>query len=340
MTSRYHHALSAGAVALMLITLPGRPAADGREEKVDGYAEWRRGDLVIVDGQRVQITPRTKLKGKNVRSADDIVLGYRTEAKGVRDARGVIVADRIEVQPNDMAFLESEVLSATNAMEAQWLQTRSVQLGEGDKPARLLDSGPDVQRVRAIMKRLRPPYVADEHVRTRVVERTEWNAFAMGNGAIFVHTGLMHDMNDDELAIILGHELAHYTHEHSRRGMKRAFITQLIAVGVAVAAEAAIDSDRTKAVVGLASVFSVLALTNGYGRDLEDQADRVGLRYAYEGGFDVAQGPRVWQRFKQKYGEENRVANFFFSNHSQAGARERNLQREIALNYRSAETAQ
>ena len=154
----------------------------------------------------------------------------------------------------------------------------------------------------------------------------------MGNGAVFVHSGLMSDMNDDELAIVLGHELAHYTHEHSRKGMKRALITQLIAVGVAAAAET-IDDDKTRAVVGLATMFSSLAVTNGYGRDLEDQADRVGLRYAHEGGFDVRHGPRVWERFRQKYGEENRVANFFFSNHSQASARQRNLQREIALNY-------
>jgi Zn-dependent protease with chaperone function len=228
------------------------------------------------------------------------------------------------------------VLEATSAMELQWVRNGSVQLGEGDKPARLFERGAEVERVRRIMTRLTPPYVSGDAVRTRVVERPDWNAFAMGNGAVFVHTGLLRDMSDDELAVILGHELAHYTHEHSRRGMKRAFIVQLIAAGVAVAAESAVDSDKAKAVIGLAGVFSVLALTNGYGRDLEDQADRVGLRYAYEGGFDVQQGPRVWQRFREKYGEQNRLANFFFSNHSQAGARQRNLEREIALNYRNA----
>jgi len=35
----------------------------------------------------------------------------------------------------------------------------------------------------------------------------------MGNGALWVYTGLMREMSDDELAIVLGHELAHYTHE-------------------------------------------------------------------------------------------------------------------------------
>ena len=75
-------------------------------------------------------------------------------------------------------------------------------------------------------------------------------------------------------------------------------------------------------------------MTAGYGRDLEDQADRVGLRYAYEAGYPVQDAPTVWQRFLDKYGQEDRVTNFFFSDHSLASARKRNLEREIANNYR------
>ena len=65
----------------------------------------------------------------------------------------------------------------------------------------------------------------------------------------------------------------------------------------------------------------------------EDQADRVGLRYAYEAGFPVDGAPGVWQRFLEKYGQEDRMTNFFFSDHSLASARKGNLEREIANNY-------
>ena len=75
------------------------------------------------------------------------------------------------------------------------------------------------------------------------------------------------------------------------------------------------------------------AWMNGYGRTLEDQADRVGLRYAYEGGFDVAAAPGVWQRFLKKYGDGDKVTNFFFSDHSTAAARRKHLEEEIRLNY-------
>ena len=158
---------------------------------------------------------------------------------------------------------------------------------------------------------------------------------AMGNGSIWVFTGLLNDMDDDEVGIILAHELAHYTHEHTRRGFKKAMLGQLVAAGVAVAAEE-IDNKALREVVGLAGVFSVLAWQNGYGRDLEDQADRVGLRYAYEGGYDITKGPRLWERFRKKYGDQNSVLNFFLGDHSTASARIKNLQREIALNYPDA----
>ncbi len=43
---------------------------------------------------------------------------------------------------------------------------------------------------------------------------------AMANYSIYVFSGLMKDMDDDELAIVLGHELTHATYEHSRRQAK------------------------------------------------------------------------------------------------------------------------
>ena len=66
---------------------------------------------------------------------------------------------------------------------------------------------------------------------------------------------------------------------------------------------------------------------------MEDQADRVGLRYAYEAGYDITKGPRLWSRFAKKYGEGNKVANFFFGDHSLSSARATKLEKEIAYNY-------
>ena len=190
-----------------------------------------------------------------------------------------------------------------------------------------------MDRVRGLINNLAPPYVSRDNLRVYVIDNKEWNAMAMGNGAIWVFSGIMRDMPDDQLAIVVGHELAHYTHEHTRRQARRAIWTQLAGVAAIVSAQA-IDNDAARASAQLGAALGLSALTTGYGRDLEDQADRVGLRYANEAGYPVQGAPAVWQRFLDKYGQEDRVTNFFFSDHSLASARKRNLEREIANNYR------
>jgi predicted Zn-dependent protease len=108
---------------------------------------------------------------------------------------------------------------------------------------------------------------------------------------------------------------------------------QLAVIGVTAATEE-VDNKNKRAVARLLTAFGAMALSNGYGRDLEDQADRVGLRYAYEAGYDITKGPRLWNRFAKRYGESGKAANFFFGDHSLSSARARNLDRELALSYR------
>lgn len=320
----------------------GQPGSGARSqtEKVSGYAEWRAGDALIVDGQRVVSDPVTRFKSKGFDTLAAIPLGHEVEAKGRRRADGVLVATEIEVRPNGQGLFEGDIRSATSDLEARWLQSGAVFEDDGDGKerviGRIVSRGPAVDRVRRIMTRVTPPYVNTADLRIHVVDTKDWNAMAMGNGAIWVFTGLLNDMDDDEVAIVLGHELAHYTHEHSRREFKRAFWGQLIAVGAMLATEALTDDERKKAAVAVGAMALMLVKQNGYSRNLEDQADRVGLRYAYEGGYDVSKGPRLWVRFRDKYGEQNGLMNFFLGEHSQASERVKNLNREIALNYSAA----
>ena len=79
--------------------------------------------------------------------------------------------------------------------------------------------------------------------------------------------------------------------------------------------------------------FGVVALMSGYGRSAEDQADRVGLRYAYQAGYDVSKGPGLWQKFGAKYRGLPKALNFFLGDHSVAKDRARNLEEQIRYNY-------
>ena len=328
------------SLVLMAVLVAGAAAASAQtkeaEEKADGYAEWRVGSCLLVDGQRVCPGTNAKFKGGgDARDFASIPLGYEVKAKGIRGSDGSLVAKEIEAKPNGGALFEGEVKSATDAAELKYRTAGSFYEEAGGKVAsvgRLYDSGPQVERVRGIVDSLLPSHLRPEDVRVYVIENKEWNAFAMGNYSIYVFSGLLNDMDDDEVAIVLGHELVHASHEHTRRQFKKQMWIQIAALGVAASASQ-IDNDTQRAVIGLVSMFGAMAWSNGYGRNLEDQADRVGLRYAYEAGYDISKGPRLWNRFAKRYGEQGKVANFFFSDHSQSSARASKLEKEIAFNY-------
>ena len=325
-------AVTLGSTGLLAQDEPDK----ARGEKVDGYAEFRLGSCIVADAQRVCPAPGLKFKGGGeARDFASIPLGYELKAKGSRRADGTLFAREVEAKPNGSAMFEGEIRSATDQAEAQAREKGRFTEGDGKKETsvgKLIEKGPQVDRVRHIVDTLLPPYLRPEDVRIYVIENKEWNAFAMGNYSIYVFTGLLDDMDDDEVAIVLGHELVHATHEHSRKGFKRDMWVQLLALG-ALGAASTIDDDTKQAIVGLAVLAGTSAWKSGYGRGMEDQADRVGLRYAYEAGYDITKGPRLWNRFAKKYGEGNKVANFFFSDHSQSAARATKLEKEIAFNY-------
>jgi Zn-dependent protease with chaperone function len=329
--------LVAAAMAAAVSARAQDPDTTGsRGEKVDGYAEWREGACLIVDGQRVCPAPGMRFKGEgDAKAYDAVPLGYELRAEGRRQADGTLLALKMEAKPNGKGLIENAVRSATDQAEKRAVENGRFLEGEGASETsvgRLVTEGPQVDRVRRIVDSLLPPYVGPEEVRVYVIDNKDWNAFAMGNYSIYVFTGLLNDMDDDEVAIVLGHELVHATHEHTRRQMKRDMFIQLATVGL-LGATSSIDDDTKKIVAGLAIVAAASAYTNGYGRGMEDQADRVGLRYAYEAGYDITKGPRLWNRFAKKYGEGNKAANFFFGNHSLSAARAAKLEKEIAFNY-------
>src|SRR4029453_2021858 len=101
------------------------------------------------------------------------------------------------------------------------------------------------------------------------------------------------------------YELAHYTHEHTRRSVKNETWRQL-AVLRGNAAVPTTSSRAAPETIATAAKLSLLAWGTGYSRNLEDQADRVGLRYAHEGGFDVERAVAMWSRVGSRVVETDR----------------------------------
>lgn len=67
---------------------------------------------------------------------------------------------------------------------------------------------------------------------------------------------------------------------------------------------------------------------------MEDEADRIGLHYMVDAGYDYMEAPEVWKVFNRYTKDQNAAANFFFSDHSTHRARISNLTREINAGYR------
>jgi Zn-dependent protease with chaperone function len=305
----------------------------GPKAEIKGWAEFRKGDIVIVDGQRVRLAPKVKLKG--VPDAQSLELGYEVKAKGIMQADGSLYAQQLEAKPNKLEDSEQKLHAQCNEIEALYTRAgralRVTRDGSVQSLGSIAEKGSDHRRARKILDRLLPPYVQPNDVRLYVVDNKEWNAFAMANYAIYIHTGLLNDMDDDEVAIVLGHELAHATMEHTRRTMRKGRWARLGATVAAVggAVVGGIGGDAIATLGGLGAS----AVNNGFSRGFEDEADRVGTRYAYEGGFRADKAPALWQRFGEKYKDGGAVGNFLFGSHSSSKERAKNLEVEVARNY-------
>ena len=135
-------------------------------------------------------------------------------------------------------------------------------------------------------------------------ESEQINAFALPGGHIGVYTGLLKvAMNQDQLATVIGHEVAHVLANHSNEQVSRA---QMTGVGMQLA-NAALDvsgvsnRDLYMAALGLgAQVGFVLP----YGREQESEADIMGVELMARAGFDPSQSIKLWQNMAKAGGSQ------------------------------------
>ncbi|OWW18960.1 M48 family metallopeptidase [Noviherbaspirillum denitrificans] len=163
-----------------------------------------------------------------------------------------------------------------------------------------------VERVRAIANRLVPQTVVfrpDARAwawEVNVLTSPEVNAWCMPGGKMAVYTGLIEKLQitDDELAAVMGHEIAHALREHAReRASEQAVAGTLISVGAAVLGVGDLGQKTAEyAYMGL------LGLPNS--RRHETEADRVGVELAARAGYDPRAAVTLWQKMGQLGGGE------------------------------------
>ncbi|MBX3039540.1 MAG: M48 family metallopeptidase [Bdellovibrionaceae bacterium] len=124
------------------------------------------------------------------------------------------------------------------------------------------------------------------------------NAFAVPGGHIGVHTGLLKvAKTQDQLAAVLGHEVAHVLAEHSRaRVSEQLLTTGVLAVGGVLAQKDGRDYQLLMAALGLGAQFGI-TLPNS--RAQETEADVMGLDYMARAGFNPEESVRLWENMAQ-----------------------------------------
>ncbi|MDP2255925.1 MAG: M48 family metallopeptidase [Polaromonas sp.] len=189
-------------------------------------------------------------------------------------------------------------------------------------------NSPQLQRLRGIATRL-VPQAGQWNDRSRqwrwevnLISSKQINAFCMPGGKIAFYTGILDQLklNDDETAMIMGHEMAHALREHARARIAKSQGTgTLLSLGAQL--------------LGLGQLGDVAAsigtqlLTLRFSRDDETDADLVGLELAARGGYQPQASVSLWEKMAQAGGGANGPS--FLSTHPSGPDRIQQLQRNV-----------
>lgn len=174
-------------------------------------------------------------------------------------------------------------------------------LDEARRKGRLNSDAAQVARVRAIAARLIPQtaaFRADAPLwqwEVNVIEAKAVNAWCMPGGKIAVYTGLIERLqpSDDELAAVLGHEIAHALREHGRERASQALAQ---GIGLTVLGIALGMSDTA---MDLSQLVLDLTFNLPNSRTDEVEADRIGVELAARAGYDPRAAVSLWEKMQK-----------------------------------------
>jgi len=150
------------------------------------------------------------------------------------------------------------------------------------------------------------------------------NAFALPGGKIGVYTGMFRVANTDAtLATVIGHEVAHVAANHGAERASAGILANLGAAGL----QAALGSQNPAVMSAIMNAYGVGVNVGGilpFSRTQEAEADRIGLIYMAEAGYDPREAIAFWERMQSKSGGASGPPEFL-STHPSYGTRINNL---------------
>lgn len=134
------------------------------------------------------------------------------------------------------------------------------------------DGNPYAERLKKITANLKIP--GDLDLNYKVYLTDDVNAFAMADGTVRVYSGLMDLMNDQELLFVMGHEIGHVKHEHSKQAYRMAYAAQ-------ATRKAAASTGGTAGALAAGSLGGLAEklLNSQFSQSEESEADSFGLEF-------------------------------------------------------------
>ena len=185
-----------------------------------------------------------------------------------------------------------------------------------------------LQRLRAIAQRL-VPHTPQWNERApgwkwevNLIGSKQINAFVMPGGKIVFYTGILDQLQltDDEIAMVMGHEMAYALREHARERLAK---SQVTGMGLSLGAQLLGLGDMGN----LAANLGTELLTLQYSRSDESEADLVGLEIAARAGYDPKAAITLWQKMAKATGDKGGMA--FLSSHPSGPNRIKELEANL-----------
>ena len=191
-----------------------------------------------------------------------------------------------------MLVSEEQAISSSRQAYAQ-------EMGKYQKEGKLVTDPRVLERVRVITERLvaqavkMRPDSAKWQWSVQVIDDPKTvNAWCMAGGRMALYTGLIMkvDPTDDELAQVMGHEIAHALANHTAERMSTA-----MAANAGILA-AGIMSDKPGQAMAMAAAAATVAIKLPNSRTSENEADQIGIELAARAGYDPRAAVTLWQK--------------------------------------------
>lgn len=170
---------------------------------------------------------------------------------------------------------------------------------------------------------------SDVYFSFRVINDVTPNAFALPDGRIFVHAGLLSFVdNEAQLAVVLGHEIGHVLERHAAKALKNARSMKTGLFGALMGGAVAGLTGKKEA-GDLTTQLYMSAVASSYTRKMEDEADVVGIRLTLNRRVDPSQSIGFFEKLKNTFGEQDRLSNFLWGSHPRNVARIENIRESL-----------